>query len=242
MRLSVIIPTYNEEQRLPQTLEEINKYLLNQTYDSEIIVADGGSKDRTIEIVKETALEIRNLKLLEVREGHGKGQVVREGMLKSQGDFRVFTDADDSTSMDHIEKMWPLFEQGFDIVIGSRDSKDAPDALQAVRQPFWKRFLGDVGNILIQLLAVWGIWDTQCGFKCFTKKAAQDIFSRARISGWAFDVEALSLAKKLGDKIGIVPVYWVNDPNSKVNLRGYLNFLKELMVIKWNFIRKKYNL
>ncbi|MDP2664002.1 MAG: glycosyltransferase, partial [bacterium] len=121
MHLSVIIPAYNEERRLPGTLKEIDKYLRNQNYQSEIIVVDGGSKDRTPEVVKEMGREIGNLKLLLVQNCSGKGQAVKEGMASAGGDFRVFTDADNSTSIDQVEKMWPWFEEKYDVVIGSRD-------------------------------------------------------------------------------------------------------------------------
>jgi len=110
MKLSVIIPTYNEEKRLPKTLREIDKYLSNQGYDSEIFVVDGGSTDRTADVVREMTQEISNLKLIEAKESRGKGGAVKTGILKAEGEYRVFTDADNSTSIDHIEKMWPLFE------------------------------------------------------------------------------------------------------------------------------------
>ena len=240
MKLSVIIPCYNEEKRLGNTLRDIDKYLSSQSYDYEILVVDGGSSDRTVKIAKKMQLGIKNLKVIDKKENHGKGYVVRQGMLKSRGNYCLFTDADNSTSIDHIEKMWSLFEKGFDVVIGSRDEKDAPGAYQAVSQPAWKRTLGNIGNIVIQMVAIWGIWDTQCGFKAFNKKAAQEIFKRAKANGWAFDVEALGLAKKLGYKIGIIPVFWVNSAESKVKLKGYFSFLKELCEIKLNFIFNRY--
>jgi len=241
MHLSVIIPAYNEEKRLSNTLREINKYLSKQSYDSEILVVNDGSKDRTAQIVKDLKLEIANLKLIDNKLNQGKGAVVRQGMLEARGEYRLFTDADNSTSINHLEKMWPLFEKGYDVVIGSRDSRDIKEACQAVSQPLWKRLAGDIGNIAIQVVLIWGIWDTQCGFKGFTKKAAEDIFKKCKINRWAFDVEALALAKKLGYKIGIVPVYWINAPESRVKLKGYINFFKEFLRIKWNFICHKYD-
>lgn len=240
MKLSVIIPAYNEEGRLPNTLREIDKYLSRQSYDSEIIVVSDGSKDRTGEVTKEMMSEIKNLRLIDNKENHGKGYVVRQGMLEAKGDYRLFTDADNSTSIDQIEKMWPLLEKDYDVVIGTRDSRDDKEAKQAVSQAAWKRLLGDVGNIGVQVLVLWGIWDTQCGFKIFTKRAAENIFRRCKINRWAFDVEALALAKKLGYKIGIVPIYWINSPESKVKLKGYIRFFKELLKIKWNLIMRNY--
>jgi hypothetical protein len=162
-------------------------------------------------------------------------------MLEAQGEIRLFMGADNATTIEHFEKMLPLFEQGYQVVIGSRDKKDAAGAKQAVPQSFLKRQLGNLGNILIQLLAVSGIWDTQCGFKAFQAKTAQDIFSRAKIDRWGFDIEALALARKLGYRIGVIPVNWVNDPDSRVSWKGYLNTFRELFKIKWNFITHKYD-
>ena len=151
-------------------------------------------------------------------------------------------DADNSTTIDHFEKMLPLIKEGYQVIIGSRESRDAAGACQAVPQPFWKRALGDLGNILIQIMAVPGIWDTQCGFKCFSYKAARDIFSRTKIKGWGFDIEVLALARKLGYKIGIIPVYWKNDPHSHVKLRSYFKILWELIKIKYYFLKNAYEL
>ena len=123
MYLSVIIPAYNEEKRLPNTLSDIDKYLLRQSYDYEIIVVNDGSKDRTAEVVGEGFSGIKNLRLIDNKENHGKGYVVRQGMLEAKGEYRLFTDADNSTSIDQVEKMWPYFKQGYNIIIGSRDVK-----------------------------------------------------------------------------------------------------------------------
>jgi hypothetical protein len=138
--------------------------------------------------------------------------------------------------------MRPYFEQGMDVVIGTRDAKDAKSASQAVPQSFLKRQVGNAGNILIQIFAVPGIWDTQCGFKAFSERAAKDIFSRAKIDRWGFDIEALALARRLKYKIAIVPVYWVNDPYSTVNMKGYILTFKELFQIWWWLLTKKYKL
>jgi len=239
--LSVIIPAYNEEKRISNTLLDIDKYLSKQDYSYEIIVVSDGSKDKTAAIVNKFSDLIKNLRLIDNKENHGKGWVVRQGILEAKGQYRLFMDADNATTIDHFEKMIPLFKQGFKVVIGSRDKKDVPDAKQAVAQSFLKRQLGNFGNILIQLLAVSGIWDTQCGFKAFTDKATNDIFERCLIDRWGFDIEALAIARKLDYKIGIIPVNWVNDPESKVSLKGYLNTFRELFKIKWNLITNKYN-
>jgi len=240
--LSVIIPAYNESERIGRTLLDIDRYLSSQNYTYKIIVVNDGSVDNTKQVVLSFKKLIKNLELIDYFPNQGKGYAVRKGMLESSGKYRLFTDADNSTSIDHIEKMWPLFEKGYDVVIGTRDKKDHPKAKQAVPQSFLKRQLGNLGNILIQILTVPGIWDTQCGFKCFTEKSAKDIFSRCKINRWGFDIEVLALARKLNYKIGIIPVYWINDPHSHVNWKGYIKTFWELLKIKWNLIMDKYQL
>ena len=238
MKLSVIIPAYNEERRLPRTLREINKYLSQQSYDSEIIVVNGGSTDRTPDVVREMMGEIRNLKLIE-QKGKGKGEAVKQGMLEGKGDYRLFTDADNSTSIDQIEKMWPWFEKGYDVVIGSRDIKGA---VLDPPQPWWRRIiLGKSFRFLTHLICgTWEILDSQCGFKMFSKKAAEDIFPKIEILGFAFDVEVLVIAKKLGYKIKEIPVYWRNDPGSKVKFKNIFEMGIDLLKIRWNLLTKKY--
>jgi len=240
--LSVIIPAYNEEKRISKTLLSIDQYLSKQTYDYEILVCDGGSKDKTVEIIRNFQKIIKNLRYVVKTNGFGKGYVVKEGMLEAKGKYRVFTDADNSTSIEHLEKMWPYFEKGYEVVIGTRDKRDNKEAKQAVPQPFIKRLLGDLGNLLIQLMAVPGIWDTQCGFKGFSEKAAKTIFPLLTIQKWGFDIEVLALARKFKYKIGIIPVSWINDPESKVNLKGYLTTFLELFQIKWNLMTNKYRI
>lgn len=240
--LSVIVPAYNEEKSIGKTLLAMDEYLTRQAYDYEILVCDGGSPDKTREIVKGLEAKIKNLKLLLIEGGHTKGYVVQKGMLEARGQYRLFTDADNATSIDHVERMIPYFEQCYEVVIGTRDSRDNKAARQAVPQPASKRFLGDIGNILIQVFAVWGIWDTQCGFKAFSAKAAEKIFPLLVIQGWGFDIEILALARKLGYKIAVIPVYWINNPDSRVKLKGYLTTLLDLFRIKWNLISDKYNL
>lgn len=238
VKLSVVIPAYNEEGRLPRTLRAMDEYLQKQDYGYEILVVSDGSQDRTAEVVNELAQEIQNLRVMGEQENHGKGYSVREGMLEARGAYRVFSDADNSTSVDHIEKMWPEFERGFAVVIGSRDIKGA---VIAVSQPWWRRRLGDAFNLIVQgISGLWGVWDTQCGFKGFTRKAAEAIFAKSIINGWAFDVELLLLAKKMGYPIKEIPVTWVNDPESKVNFKSMIRMLFEVFAIRKNMMQKKY--
>jgi len=240
--LSVIIPAYNEEKSISATLLAIDKYLSKQDYDYEILVEADGSKDKTVEVANNFKDMVRNLEVIDNQPNHGKGWVVRKAMLEAKGDFRLFMDADNATTIDHVERAWPFLKQGYDVAIGTRDPRDHKDAKQAVPQTFLKRTLGDMGNILIQVLVLWGIWDTQCGCKIFSAKAAQAVFSKTTIDRWGFDIEALALAKKMGFKIAIFPVYWINNPNSRVNLKGYLKTFVELFQIKLNLMTDKYHL
>ena len=238
IHLSVIIPAYNEEKRLTGTLIDIDKYLRKQTYNYEIIVANDGSKDKTAQVVRRLQSKISNLKLIDNKKNHGKGFVVRQGLMEAEGKYRLFTDADNSTSIVEVEKMWICFEKGHDIVIGSRDMKGA---VLAVPQAWYRRTIGNIFNLFVQfIVGLWGIWDTQCGFKCFSAEAVKDILPRCKIDRWAFDPEILVIGKKLGYKIKEVPVVWRNDPESKVKLKGMIKMGFDLLKIRWNLITKKY--
>jgi len=237
--LSIIIPAYNEEKRLPKTLREIDKYLKNQNYESEIIVVSDGSTDRTVEVVRELMSEIKNLEILDFKGNFGKGFGVKEGMLAAKGKYRLFTDADNSTSIDQVEKMWSFFEAGYDVVVGSRDIKGA---ILDPPQPWQRRLTGEAFKLIRKIIiGLWEIQDTQCGFKGFTKEAAENIFPKVRILRFAFDPEILILAKKLGYKIKEIPVYWKNDLQSKVKFKSMIKMGIDLLKIKWNMLTGKYD-
>lgn len=223
---------------MPKTLNEIDKYLSKQDYSYEILVVNDGAKDKTAQVVKDLIHKIRNLKLIDNIKNHGKGWVVRQGMLEAKGKYKLFTDADNSTSIDQVEKIWPWFKNGFEVVIGSRDIKGA---VIPVPQSWHRRVLGDIFNLIVQIISgLWGIWDTQCGFKVFSEEAVQEIFSRCRIDRWAFDVEALVISKKLGYKIKEIPVIWINSADSKVKLGGMIRMLFEVLQVRLNSIFGKY--
>jgi hypothetical protein len=161
----------------------------------------------------------------------GKGGVVRQGMLMVDGAYRIFTDADNSTAIDHLDRMMPLFQAGADVVIGSRRHKDS---VLEPAQPWYRGILGQASNLLIQATNVPGIWDTQCGFKGFTAKAAEAIFKRCRVAGWGFDIEVLTIARVLGLKIQEMPVHWVNDAASRVKPSAYLKvFVENAKIWAW---------
>jgi dolichyl-phosphate beta-glucosyltransferase len=244
--LSVIIPAYNEESRLGQTLSAIYAYLCAQDFTWEVIVVLDGSQDNTLAVLHAfVAGEGRphegQFRWIPREENRGKGFTVREGMLAAHGDIRLFTDADNSTDINHFDKMRPLFAAGADIVICSRDRKDADDAQQAVPQNPVKRFLGNTANLLIQVVAVPGIWDTQCGFKAFTAPAAAHIFSLAQIDRWGFDIEALALGRRFGYEIGVVGAYWVNREGTHVRPVDYFKTLGDTFRTRWNLMTGVYD-
>ena len=235
--LSVIIPAYNEEKRLPKTLKAVLEYLSRQKYSWEVAVVDDGSSDGTADLVRAAAVSEPRVSLLQYGANRGKGYAVRWGMSHTTGEYRVFMDADNSTTIDHVAYFMPYFAMGFDAVIGSRD---VPGADIAVHQRWWKEKLGDLGNLWIQFWAVPGIVDTQAGFKIFSGKAADDVFPRLTIDRFGFDVEALAVARALGYKIAERPIRWVNDSESKVSPKAYLDVLLEVVRVKLNLWRGIY--
>lgn len=239
--LSVIIPVYNEYKTLPLTLADVDKRLKNMDLpgDWEILVVDDGSTDASEDVVRRFSRIVGNLRLIDNKENRGKGRSIRQGMLEAKGEIRLFMDADNATTVDQFAGMIPFFKKGYDVVIGSRDVKGAKIARP---QPWYKTLAGDVGNLIIQALLLPGLWDTQCGFKAFTGKAAEKIFSLVEVDRWAFDVEALALAKKMGYKIKEIPVVWVNNPNSRVKLSGYATSLLQVFKIKWRIMTNYYKI
>ena len=244
MYLSWIIPAYNEEKRIAKTIGEVDEYLSRRLADQtledyEIIVVDSSSPDRTAEVVSSLASRVAKLRLIRV-ENRGKGWAVKRGMLGAEGDVRLFSDADNSTAPEYFDKMLPFFKSGLDIVISSRNPKDAPGAARDVKEPWYREIMGNLGNVLIQVFGVWGIWDTQNGFKAMTAKAAADVFSRSRINGFAFDIEVLALARRLGYNIAIIPVRWVFAEDSKVTTKAYFQVFADVFRIRWNLMSGVY--
>lgn len=239
MQLSVIIPAYNEEKRIGSTLKSIDEYLRRQSYDYEILVVSDGSRDNTAGLVRGLEQEVVGLRLIDNKDNRGKGYVVKQGMLEAKGDLCLFTDADNSTSIDHLDKFLPYINEGYSVIIGSIGVSGHKVASGS--EPGWRRILGKLGNLFIQIMAVPGIHDTQRGFKLFKAEAVNKIFPKLTITRWGFDIEVLALAKKFGYKIKEIPVDWKNDPNSKVGLRAYFQVLLETVKIRWNLIMGVYN-
>ena len=236
--LSVIIPVYNEEGAIENTLLDINNFFANKNYNGEIIVVDDGSNDNTVATARKLGSIIKNLIILENKKNYGKGYSVKRGILGANGRYRLFMDADNAVKIEQVDSFISFLKNGCEIVIGDRSVEESKIEKH---QPFYKEALGSAGNILIRILAVHGIKDTQCGFKCFSGKFVKDIFPKLTINRWVFDVEILALANKFGYKIRSAPVIWKNRNSSKVRLKDYILTLIDLFKIKINLITKKYD-
>jgi glycosyltransferase involved in cell wall biosynthesis len=241
MELSIIIPAYNEEQRITPTIRAMDTFLKGQGIRYEILVVDDGSRDRTALLVEDLAQEISSLRCLPCIENRGKGHAVRVGMLSARGEVRLMCDADGSMPAEEMPKLIaPIFSGKADIAIGSRY---ALGAKTTSAQPGWRVAWSRLANRIVQRSLVAGIDDTQCGFKAFSAKAAEATFSQATIDGWAFDLEILALASKLGFTIAEYGVVWSDDERSRVSpVRDFLGVAREFATIRWNFKRGRYTL
>lgn len=247
--LSLVLPAYNEEKRIEQSLEKLYRYFVKQPYPYEVIVSDDGSTDSTKEIIKRHQDNWPELKLLKNKH-RGKAPSLISGIKSARGKFVLFSDVDLSVSIEELGKMLAWVEnQDYDIAIASREGQSAV----RVNEPYMRHLMGRVFNFIVQLLVLPGINDTQCGFKLFTKEAARDIFqvtklytdkdieiTGAKVSG--FDVEILFVARKLGYKIKEVPVTWIYKDNSKVHSikDSYYN-LVDVLKVRLNSIRGLYD-
>jgi dolichyl-phosphate beta-glucosyltransferase len=224
--LTVVIPAYNEEKRLEPTLRRVAEYCRQARPAHEILVVDDGSTDGTADLVRRIAREEPSIRLVARPANAGKGAAVRAGMLAATGARVLFTDADLSTPIEEVEK---LLAAGSPVAIGSR----AVDAtLVKQRQSLFRVASGKLFNLVVRVLVVSGIRDTQCGFKLFTKEAAREVFARASVDRFAFDVEALLLARRLGYRIAEVPVLWFNSPDTRVGFGGGLEAFVALFRIR----------
>ncbi|PIZ58058.1 hypothetical protein COY23_00815 [bacterium (Candidatus Torokbacteria) CG_4_10_14_0_2_um_filter_35_8] len=235
-KFSIVIPCYNEEKVIEKTLDKIDEWYKKQDFEIEVLAVDNNSSDRTMEMIGEKIKKRDYISIL-VEKCQGKGCAVRNGMLIANGEYILFMDADNSTDISHMDKMWSFFKKGYDVVIGSIE---VPGAEVYEETGWYKRLFGHWSKLLIRLIALPGIYDSQRGFKCFTKKAVYDIFSKQRIEKWGFDIEILAIARKLGYKIKEMPVKWVNVGKSEVKPSAYIKTLLELFQIKWNLITGKY--
>jgi dolichyl-phosphate beta-glucosyltransferase len=236
--LSVILPAYNEEKRIPGSLHKIVHYLNNSGYMYEIIVVDDGSTDHTLEVATAAAAACKNFRIIQNKTNRGKGYSVKTGVLQSKGDIILFSDTDLSTPIEELPKLLKCLEEGYDIAIGSRA---LPESEIRLHQARGREGMGRIFNFLVQALVIEGIQDTQCGFKCFKRRAAEAVFQRQRLTGFSFDVEILYLAKKLGYRIAEVPVVWSNSKETKVSiLKDPLRMLLDLLKIRYFDFRGLY--
>lgn len=212
MDLSVIIPAYNEAERLPSMLIDLRSFLKDYELSYEVIVVNDGSKDNTVNVVKDFQKDFQNLRLINNSENRGKGFAVRTGMLEAKGDVKMFADADGATPFKEVLKLSREIEKGNDVVIASRAMKDSK-----IKTSLFRKFRGRVFNFLVNNVLGLKLTDMQCGFKLFNKKAADIIFSNQKLDGFAFDIELLFKAKKYGFSIKEVPVVWNNVEGSKVH-------------------------
>lgn len=235
--LSIVIPAFNEEKLIKETLLEASDFLSRQNYSYEIIVVDDGSVDKTSAILDGLKAAVKNLTIIRNKKNFGKGYSVRRGMLAAKGRFRLFMDADNSTGIDQVKNFFPFLEEGYQIVIGDRSLRES---VILKNQPVYKQILGNIGNIFVKVLTVSGINDTQCGFKCFSDRFVEKVFPGLVINRWGFDMEILAIADKFGYIIKTVPIVWRNGWKSNVHLKDYFFTLLELFKIKINLVRKIY--
>jgi len=236
MYLSIIIPAHNEESRLPPTLQAIEAFLKRQPYESEVLVVENGSRDLTAVVAEAFASDHPRVRVLR-ETGRGKGLAVRRGMLEAFGDFRFICDADLSMPIDELPPFLPPHYPGADVMIGSRE---APGS-RRFNEPAYRHFQGRVFSTLVKWFAVPGFEDTQCGFKCFTARAARDIFAVQRFDGMSFDVEALFIALRRGYTVAEVPIDWYYRSESRVDpLREPLRMLRDILIIRRNWAQGAY--
>ena len=238
LSLSVVVPAYNEEERLEATLREMAAYLEDTGRSAEIIVADDGSADGPSLLVQALAREIPGLRLIRLPANRGKGYAVRTGVVNSVGERVLFADADGATPFAELARLDAALDAGADVAIGSRALEQ--DSVE-VKTRFYRRIMGRAFHALVSTVAIRGYQDTQCGFKLLTSRAAHDLFSRMRMNGFSFDVEMLLMAQQLGFRIAEVPVNWTHQPGSRVNLVvDSMKMAKDLFVIRSHLLRGDY--
>jgi len=236
---SIVIPAYNEGERIAASLEQILQYLAEVGWDAEVLVVNDGSRDNTAEIVKHYAQRDPRVRMIENPGNRGKGYSVRNGMLHTRGEWLLFSDADLSSPIREAAKLAPAVQGGADIAIGSRWV--SPE-LMTERQPVYRQLFGRIFNLLVHLLLGIKFKDTQCGLKAFRRSAALQIFSRQRIERWGFDPELLYLARRLRLHTVEIPVEWAHDNRSKINpiVDGFKMFL-EILRIRWYGLTGRYS-
>jgi len=237
--LSIVIPAYNEAKRLPRTLETVLGYLDRRGVAAEVLVVDNGSTDTTPALAREWAQRDRRVRALDTGGVRGKGVAVRTGMRAARGVRVLFSDADLATPIEEVEKLETELDRGAGVAIASRA---LPGSDIQVHQSALRETMGRAFNRVVQMLAAPGIVDTQCGFKLFTADAARRIFAVQWLNGFAFDVEAVFLARRMGFRVAEVPVVWRHDADSKVRMwRDGITMLWDIVTVRWAAWRGRYN-
>jgi glycosyltransferase involved in cell wall biosynthesis len=237
-RYSIVIPAFNESVRLPSTLHAVVECIRRRGWSAEVVVVNDGSTDKTSEVVREFSVRDPEVRLLENPGNCGKGYSVRNGLLHALGDIVLFTDADMSSPIEEADDLFAAIERGADIAIGSRW---LATSRQTHRQPLYRQFFGRCFNALTRLVVKLPFTDTQCGFKAFTRAAAQTVFQLQTIERWGFDPEILFIAMKRGYRIEEVPVSWAHDSRTRISyLKDGIQMLKELAVVRWNALIGRY--
>lgn len=235
--LTIVVPCYKEEKRLHKIFEAIADYKASHSFAIETIIVIDGSPDKTAEVAKELSKTLDDVKVIDRKENKGKGYTVKEGVENARGRYILFTDADNSTPLEQLDKLLKYIEI-YPVAIGSRYCEGGK---LAHPQPIHRIIGGRVLNAIIQLLAVRGIKDTQCGFKLFENKAGKEIFKRVMLYRFSFDIELLAIARKLGYKVKEVGITWYDDPHSTVNpIKDGLAFIRDSWQVRKNITQKKY--
>lgn len=236
---SIVIPAFNESARILATLESVVACVRDKGWGAEVLVVNDGSRDATAEIVKAFARDAPGVRLIENPGNRGKGYSVRSGLLQARGEVVMFTDADLSAPIEEAERLFAAIAQGADIAIGSRWLEKGR---QTHRQPLYRQFFGRCFNAVTRAVMGLRFADTQCGFKAFTRAAAQTVFQLQTIERWGFDPEILFIALKRGYRIDEVPVSWAHDERTRMSyLRDGLTMLQEIAIIRWNALLGRYN-
>ncbi len=234
--LSIIIPAYNEETRLPISLNKIITFLETQPYEYQILIVENGSQDRTFEIAADFQRRYPFVRAIS-EERAGKGLAVRRGMLEAQGDYRFIADADLSMPIEEVSLFLPPVAPEYDVAIASREVHGA----ERIGEPAYRHWIGRMFNMLVRLITLPGIHDTQCGFKCFKSEVVDELFREQTLDGWTFDVEILYIARKRGFRIVEIPIHWYFNPGSRVNiLRDSIAMFLDLIRIRLNDLRGIY--
>ncbi len=236
---SIVIPAYNEAARIPATLRNVVECVRTNGWSAEVVVVDDGSTDATAEVVRKFAAGAPEVRLLQNPGNRGKGYSVRSGILQSLGEVVMFTDADLSAPMEEAQGLFDAIANGADIAIGSRWLERTR---QTIRQPLYRQFFGRCFNGVTRFVMGLPFADTQCGFKAFTRVAAQTVFQLQTIERWGFDPEILFIAIKRGYRIQEVPVSWAHDERTRMSyLKDGIKMLEEIAIVRWNALLGRYS-